>query len=152
TLGRPVKSVHSPRLYLKARASIDVRRALARRLTKHPDILEAFVPEDVERFSSHYRDFFMRSISAGRMPDILFRPAPYRYVSEVNAEGKGFGTGHGSPYLYDQSVPVLLNGPGIRSGLYRSPVVMTQLVPSIAAALQISPPPTARAAPLEAVR
>ena len=150
-----VWAVHPPRVYLKlgrrGREPLSARRALAQKLAAQPEILRAYVPEDVEQFSEPYRTHYRRLLVAGRTPDILFLHRPMHYVSAVGADGIGQGTGHGSPYLYDQTVPVLLHGPRIRAGVDRTPVMMTRLAPTIAAALAIAPPAAARAPALPAV-
>ncbi len=157
--GSQLRAVHPPRVYLRGSSRPDsavetlkVRRTWARRLAARPEILEAYVPEDVDRFGAPYRLFFRRMLVEGRTPDILFRHRPYRYVSHVGSDGRGEGTGHGSPYIYDQMVPILLKGPGIRAGRHDRPVMMTRVAPTIATALRITPPAAAYAPALEAVR
>ena len=154
-----VRAIHPPRLYLKSSlrrggpSPVKARRALAARLAARPEILEAYVPEDVDRFPAPYRTFFRRMLVDGRTPDIIFRHAPLQYVSsQVAADGTGQGTGHGSPYLYDQTVPILLSGPKVRSLVDARPVMMTRVAPTIAAVLGIPPPAAAHAEPLEAVQ
>ncbi len=152
-----LREVHPNRLYLESsrrpresERTLAARREWARRLSAHPDIIEAYVPEDVDRFGEPFRTYYRRGLAQGRTPDILFRLPPYRYVSRVDKDGAGAGTGHGSPYGYDQLVPVVIRGPGVRTGRFSQPVAMTQVAPTIAAILGISPPPAAYAAPLDA--
>jgi hypothetical protein len=44
----------------------------------------------------------------------------------------GEGTTHGSPYPYDQDVPIILMGPGIRAGKYSDPVTPADIAPTLA--------------------
>ena len=157
-IGSQLRELNPPRLYLRSSArpgtiesTLKVRRALARKLAARPEILEAYVPEDVDRFAEPYRTFYRRLLYEGRTPDILFRHPPYHYVSAVGPDGTGQGTGHGSPYVYDQTVPILLHGPGIRPGVDSRPVMMTRVAPTIAVALGIAPPAAAYAPALPAV-
>ena len=62
------------------------------------------------------------------------------------------GTGHGTPYLYDQTVPIIMAGPGVVPGRMGESVSMTRIAPTVAAAVGILPPPAAYASPLSAVR
>ena len=156
--GPQLRAVQPPRVYLRssrqprsAVQSLKARRAWARRLAARPEIIEAYVPEDVSKFRAPYRVFFERMLVDGRAPDILFRHRPFRYISEVAADGSGEGTGHGSPYIYDQMVPILVHGSGVRSGVVDRPVMMTRVAPTIATALAIMPPPAAYAPALDAV-
>lgn len=50
--------------------------------------------------------------------------------------------GHGAAYDYDQHVPVMLMGPGVKAGRFGRDVCPTSLAPSICAALRITPPTT----------
>ena len=47
--------------------------------------------------------------------------------------GDPTGTGHGSPYDYDQRVPVLLMGYGIQPGEYFEPITPADIAPTFAA-------------------
>lgn len=153
-----LRVVIPPRLYLDsseragpAARTLADRRRWAKKLAQRPEILEAYVPEDVDRFTEPFETYYRRTLYPGRMPDILFRHAAFSYISSVGPNGMGRGTGHGSPYLYDQTVPVLLMGTGVRSGTHRRPVLMTRIAPSIAAALEILPPAAASAPALPGV-
>jgi hypothetical protein len=54
------------------------------------------------------------------------------------------GTTHGSPWSYDTRVPLLWFGPSVRRGVYRAPVSMADLAPTLSAILGIPKPPEAR--------
>ena len=111
-----VLSVDAPAVYLTPtlpgvdRLALQRKAALA--LARDPDILEAYAPEDVARFPEPYATFYARSLYRGRRPDVQLRARPHAYISRVDPEGRGAGTGHGAPYLYDQAVPVILAAPG----------------------------------------
>ena len=46
-------------------------------------------------------------------------------------------TSHGAPYDYDARVPLILKGPGIRAGLYETPVMATSLAPTLGRLLEV---------------
>jgi arylsulfatase A-like enzyme len=60
----------------------------------------------------------------------------------------GHGTSHGSPYLYDRAVPLLVRAPGrVPAGATRdSPVAAAAFARTAAALLGVPPPKAARAA------
>ena len=54
------------------------------------------------------------------------------------------GTTHGSPWSYDTRVPLLWFGSSIRRGIYRAPVSMVDLAPTLSALLGIEKPQAAK--------
>jgi predicted AlkP superfamily pyrophosphatase or phosphodiesterase len=46
---------------------------------------------------------------------------------------RSYGTGHGTPYNYDQHVPILLMGYGIQPGTYYREVSPADIAPTLAA-------------------
>jgi predicted AlkP superfamily pyrophosphatase or phosphodiesterase len=70
----------------------------------------------------------------GRSGDLFVVPKPYWLVDGVRTAGsRGYGTGHGTPYNYDQHVPILLMGFGIRPGEYLGEVTPADIAPTLAA-------------------
>lgn len=70
----------------------------------------------------------------GRSGDLLIVPKPYWLVSWSPAgKTRDFGTGHGTPYYYDQHVPILLMGWGIGHGEYFGRVTPADIAPTLAA-------------------
>jgi predicted AlkP superfamily pyrophosphatase or phosphodiesterase len=65
------------------------------------------------------------SYIAGRSGDFVLVPKPYWIIDSS-------GTTHGTPYGYDQRVPVLLMGTGIRPGRYLTPASPLDLAPTLA--------------------
>jgi predicted AlkP superfamily pyrophosphatase or phosphodiesterase len=49
-------------------------------------------------------------------------------------------TTHGSPYTYDTHVPILIAGPGIKSGIYSDPVSPADIAPTLCALLGVGLP------------
>jgi predicted AlkP superfamily pyrophosphatase or phosphodiesterase len=70
----------------------------------------------------------------GRSGDLFIVPKPYWLVDSTPAgKPRSYGTGHGTPYNYDQHVPVLLMGFGIQPGEYFQAVTPADIAPTLAA-------------------
>jgi len=69
----------------------------------------------------------------GRSGDLFIVPKPY-WLIDGTPVGKTrlYGTGHGTPYNYDQHVPILFMGYGIRSGEYFREVTPADIAPTLA--------------------
>jgi len=70
----------------------------------------------------------------GRSGDLFLLSKPY-WLHDGTPAGKTrfYGTGHGTPYNYDQHVPILLMGFGIQSGEYFQSVTPADIAPTLAA-------------------
>lgn len=71
---------------------------------------------------------------AGRSGDLYILQKPY-WLTESSAEGskRPTGAGHGSPYDYDQRVPLVLMGFGIRPGEYFDEATPADIAPTLGA-------------------
>src|SRR5262249_13907154 len=69
-----------------------------------------------------------------RSGDLFIVPKPY-WLMDFTATGQSrrYGTGHGTPYYYDQRVPILLMGWGIRHGKHFREVTPADIAPTLAA-------------------
>ncbi len=151
-----VLALNSPRLYLSpTRPGVD-RLHLARRaadvVRSMPGIVDAIASEDLDRWPEPLRTYYRRSSFRGRDADVLIWHEAYDLIDSVEPDGHGIGTSHGSPYGYDTTVPIIIDGPGVQGGVDERPHRMTQLAPTIAALLEIEPPAAAMDEPLPAVR
>jgi predicted AlkP superfamily pyrophosphatase or phosphodiesterase len=69
----------------------------------------------------------------GRGGDLVVLTKPYWFFDRRDKSGAwGEGTTHGSPYPYDQDVPIILMGSGIRSGKYSDAVTPADIAPTLA--------------------
>ena len=69
----------------------------------------------------------------GRGGDLVLLTKPYWFFDRRDKSGAwGEGTTHGSPYPYDQDVPIILMGPGIRAGKYSDAVTPADIAPTLA--------------------
>jgi hypothetical protein len=69
-----------------------------------------------------------------RSGDLLIVPRPY-WIWDYSAPGKpgrNGGTSHGTPNYYDQRVPMILMGAGIRRGKYYEPATPADIAPTLA--------------------
>lgn len=147
--GVVVADVNSPFIFLgKMPDAVDAtatRRAVAKALTAHPDIIQAVAREDINSLPDPYGLYFRRSMAPGRRADVVILHRPHHYVSHVEENGLGRGSGHGSPYTYDTAVPLWIFGPGVARRVDRQRYEMVQLAPTLAALLAIDPPAAAHA-------
>ena len=70
---------------------------------------------------------------SGRSPDVTIISDPY-WIPGAN------GTTHGSPFSYDNHVPVIFLGPGIRPGRYDRAAMVNDIAPTLATMLDIETP------------
>lgn len=69
----------------------------------------------------------------GRSGDLFILPNPYWLLDSTPlGKPRSFGTEHGEPYNYDQHVPVLLMGFGIRPGEYFQAITPADIAPTLA--------------------
>ncbi|MFZ0736265.1 MAG: alkaline phosphatase family protein [Candidatus Acidiferrales bacterium] len=70
----------------------------------------------------------------GRSGDVIVITKPYWFFDQPDKGGSwGSGTTHGSPYAYDEDVPIFLMGAAIRAGKYSNAVTPADIAPTLAA-------------------
>jgi predicted AlkP superfamily pyrophosphatase or phosphodiesterase len=109
-----------------------LRAALAELIREHELIADVWTSDELagaER-RSPYAAAWRMSFHPQRSADLLLQLAPgvATYVD---------GTGHGTPYDYDQHVPLVIRGPGWE-GVHAEPVGMVDLAPTIAALVGVA--------------
>jgi predicted AlkP superfamily pyrophosphatase or phosphodiesterase len=83
---------------------------------------------------SAIRNAEANSYFPGRSGDLLLVPKPYWLVVSSGADkGRDYGTGHGTPYNYDQHVPIFFMGWGIQSGEFLGKATPADIAPTLAA-------------------
>ena len=111
------------------RATLDAIRSV-------PGVAEVYRAEEVQdrpATQSPFRNAEAASYFAGRSGDLLIVPNAYWLVSGAPAgKGRDYGTGHGTPYNYDQHVPVLFMGWGIQPGQYHGNITPADIAPTLA--------------------
>jgi len=74
------------------------------------------------------------SFLKSRSGDLLIAPKPYwTWDFSTSTRPRQYGTTHGTPYSYDQRVPVLLMGFGIQPGEYFQSITPADIAPTLAA-------------------
>lgn len=68
-----------------------------------------------------------------------FGPGAYLLTPRIAVGGKS-GTTHGSPFSYDTHIPALLYGTGFKAGRYADEFFITDIVPTLCAALRMNEP------------
>jgi predicted AlkP superfamily pyrophosphatase or phosphodiesterase len=98
-------------------------------------------------FAAHTSTELARARAAGSTSAILLSFHPERsghvlYVTRpyVIEDSNPNGTDHGTPWSYDQSVPIVWYGAGIRPGVYHSDAFVADIAPTLSAILQIDRP------------
>jgi predicted AlkP superfamily pyrophosphatase or phosphodiesterase len=114
------------------RATDDVLRAIR----AVPGVGAAFFAEQLDSHAAAGdRDARAALLSyyPGRSGDLIVMPKPYWFF--VTADGSpqpGSATSHGTMYLYDQQVPIILFGRGIKPGEYARQVTPADIAPTLA--------------------
>jgi predicted AlkP superfamily pyrophosphatase or phosphodiesterase len=126
----------SPGTYDRLKGDAPAMRAVLEAIRGVPGVADVYRAEELAdrpATKSPLRDAEATSYFAGRSGDLMVVPKPYWLVSGGPAgRPRDYGTGHGTPYYYDQHVPVLFMGWGIRHGEYFSRVTPADIAPTLA--------------------
>ena len=119
-----------PALAKRARKDEQFRAAVITALDGIPGITRAFygadlATEEARRSSDMFRRAAALSYYPGRSGDFVIVPRE-NWIMSSNA------TTHGTLYSYDQRVPVVLFGAGIKGGEYTLPVSPADIAPTLA--------------------
>ena len=126
----------APGVYEKLRAKPEALQAVIEAITSVPGIARVLTRDQLER-GVDTDDAIIRaarlSYYAPRSGDLLIVQKPYWLT------GTG-GASHGTPYLYDQRVPVLFFGAGVKPGRYWQNASPADIAPTLAALCGITLP------------
>src|ERR1700686_5064314 len=122
--------------YDKLKGDAAAMNAVLDAIKSAPGVAEVFRAEqlaDHPATHSPLLEAMADSYLPGRSGDLFIVPKPY-WLMDGTPPGKtrSYGTGHGTPYYYDQHVPVLLMGFGIRPGEYHGTVTPADIAPTLA--------------------
>jgi predicted AlkP superfamily pyrophosphatase or phosphodiesterase len=102
-----------------------------------PGVAEVFRAEEIGsgfKTISPARTAVQLSYFAPRSGDLFVLQQPYWLTDGSAAGSKSYsGTGHGTPYFYDQRVPILLMGYGIQRGEYFESATPADIAPTLGA-------------------
>lgn len=125
-----------PGAYDKMKGDAAAMSAVLDAIKSAPGVAEVYRAEQVAgrpATQSPLRQAMADSYFPGRSGDLFIVPKPY-WLMDGTLAGKtrSYGTGHGTPYNYDQHVPILLMGYGIQPGEYHGDVTPADIAPTLA--------------------
>jgi len=125
--------------------AVAVRRAAAAWLNAQPDVQLAVAEDDLPTAPDTQGLFpaLRKTHFPGRSGDVLVVLKPWRVLDD-----QASGASHGSPWLYDAQVPLLLWGPGITPGIHPETVHPTDVAPTLSTLLEVGAPASAEGHPL----
>jgi predicted AlkP superfamily pyrophosphatase or phosphodiesterase len=126
-----------PTVYDRIRDTGGAMQAVADAAMSVPGVASLYWAEEIQNLPStqdRIRSAVKASYFPGRSGDLFIVPKPY-WLMDGTAAGKNrsYGTGHGTPYNYDQHVPILLMGFGVQPGEYFREVTPADIAPTLAA-------------------
>lgn len=87
------------------------------------------------RTPGHHGKLVFNGYNAERSGDVVLLAKPFLLMS-----GYPTGTSHGTPYSYDTHVPVCFYGSAFKPGRYADEFYITDIAPTLAAALRVEQP------------
>lgn len=126
----------TPGTYSKLKNDPAAMHAVIEAIDKVPGVAGVYRAEELEdrqATENPIRRAEADSFFATRSGDLLIVPNPY-WSWDFTAKGRKreVGAMHGSPYYYDQHVPLLWMGFGIQSGVDYSPATPADIAPTLA--------------------
>ncbi len=127
----------APNVYEKLKQNASAMRAVTEAALAQPGVAEIFRAEQLQNrpaTQSPTRRALADGYFPGRSGDLFIVPKPYWLMDRTPAgKARSYGTSHGAPYNYDQNVPLLFMGFGIKHGEYFDEVTPADLAPTLAA-------------------
>ena len=127
----------APKIYDRLKGDPGAMKAVFDALLAQPGVAAIYRAEELAdrpTTANPTKEAFADSYFAGRSGDLLIAPRPYWLLDFTpTGEARRYGTGHGTPYYYDQRVPILLMGWGVRRGVYFRSVTPADIAPTLAA-------------------
>jgi len=126
----------APGIYDKLKQDRAAMQAVLDAALALPGMAAVYRAEELEGrpvTNSPIREAMADSYFPGRSGDLFILQKPYWLLDAPPPGGaRSYGTSHGSPYKYDQHVPVLLMGYGIQPGEYYGEVTPADIAPTLA--------------------
>jgi predicted AlkP superfamily pyrophosphatase or phosphodiesterase len=126
----------SPGVYDRLKADVAAMKAVVEAAMVQPGVAEVYRAEDLAdrpATQSPLRRAMAASYFAGRSGDLFIVPKAYWLMDSTPlGKARDYGTGHGTPWNYDQHVPLLLMGYGIQPGEYHGNVTPADIAPTLA--------------------
>ena len=124
-------------IYSRLKTDPAAMKAVLETIANTPGVAAVYRAEDLNNGTtpiSPLRRAAVLSYFAGRSGDLFVLQKPY-WLTDSSADGDKphTGTGHGTPYYYDQRVPLILMGYGIQPGEYFEAITPADIAPTFAA-------------------
>jgi type I phosphodiesterase/nucleotide pyrophosphatase len=133
---QPLLSLNPTVLRSKKIAVEEAERVAQAAVLSLPGVHEALTASELARSrGSGVRTSEVYSFHPGRSASIYYQMAPY-----ILADSASTGTGHGTPWAYDQQVPMLWFGRGIIPGIRQTPAAVADIAPTLSALLGLPAP------------
>lgn len=134
----------APGTYAKLKTDTRAMQAVLDAILSVPGVLQVYTSEEVEGRPATGNPILSAEAAGflkSRSGDLIIVPKPY-WIWDYSQPGQQTrsGTSHGTPYYYDQRVPVILMGSGIRPGRYPGPATPADIAPTLAALCGITLP------------
>jgi len=127
----------APGTYDKLKKDPAALAAVLEAIQRVPGVRHVYRAEELEdrpATESPMRKAEAASFLKARSGDLLIVPKPYwLWDSSTPTSPRQYGTTHGTPYYYDQRVPVLLMGFGVQPGEYFEAITPADIAPTLAA-------------------
>jgi len=124
-------------IYGRLKTDPAAMKAVLDTITNTPGVAAVYRAEDLSNGTtpiSAVRRAAVLGYFAGRSGDLFVLQKPYWLMDGSAGGAKQYtGTGHGTPYYYDQRVPIFLMGFGIQGGEYFEPATPADIAPTLAA-------------------
>jgi predicted AlkP superfamily pyrophosphatase or phosphodiesterase len=125
-----------PGVYAKLQANPAAMSAVKNAISEVPGIWKVYRSEelqDARNSGDAVTRAAARSYYPGRSGDMVVVPKPYWiFVSDAKSIPAGSATTHGTAHGYDQRVPVILMGRGIKGGEYLTESTPADIAPTLA--------------------
>ncbi len=126
----------TPGTYDKLKGDSAAMHAVIEAIESVPGVARVYRAEELEdrpATDSPIRSAEAASFWKGRSGDLLIVPKPF-WPWDYSRPGhpRQYGTTHGSPYYYDQRVPIFFMGFGIRAGVYYDAITPADIAPTLA--------------------
>ena len=132
----PHINLSEPVLRAKRIRAADAEQVAAEAVAGVPGVHEALTATELARQRAEgVRTGSAYSFYPGRSGHVYYQLEPYLVTDD-----EATGADHGSRWLYDQAVPVLWYGAGIRPGVHQTPAAVADIAPTLSAVLGQLPP------------
>jgi predicted AlkP superfamily pyrophosphatase or phosphodiesterase len=121
--------------YDKLKSDPAAMRAVLEAAHSVPGVAEVFRAEELQGRPTTQNPIRMAEANSyfqSRSGDLFIVAKPYWLASGRADKTRDYGTGHGTPYNYDQHVPVLLMGWGLEHGEFFAPITPADIAPTLA--------------------